>query len=228
MRVSKRQRAPSALLVTLAAGAVLALSGSGSSVAADLPPPRFAQSVDIGLISGVVIVRPPTGPAFRLGSEDRNIPVGSGLDTTRGAVDLRAAYAPTGGSGGTRTSGVQDGHFSGGVFGVVQRRSQAGLTVLDLEVALSASQACASPPATADVARTSSRVLALLRASVHGSFRTRGRYSAATARGTQWEMIDRCDGTLTKVVRGVVVVNDFRLHRNIAVSAGQSYLARAP
>ncbi len=221
------------LCSVLAAGAVLVtLAGGGSSVAANLPPPRFAQSVDIGLISGVVIVRPPTGPAFRLGTEDRNIPVGSGLDTTHGAVDLRAAYAPTGGAPGTGTSSVQDGHFSGGLFAVLQRRSQAGLAVLDLETTLNTSQACAPQSATADVtaqvARASPRVLSLLRASVHGSFRTRGRYGAATARGTQWEMVDRCDGTLTKVVRGVVVVNDFRLHKNFAVSAGQSYLAKAP
>jgi hypothetical protein len=39
---------------------------------------------------------------------------------------------------------------------------------------------------------------------------------------------DRCDGTLTKVTRGVVNVNDFRARRNVTVRAGKSYLARAP
>ena len=47
-------------------------------------------------------------------------------------------------------------------------------------------------------------------------------------RGTIWETIDRCDGTLTKVRRGVVVVRDNRKRRNITVRAGKSYLARAP
>ena len=37
---------------------------------------------------------------------------------------------------------------------------------------------------------------------------------------------DRCDGTLTKVRRGVVVVRDFRLRRTIIVRAGESYLAK--
>jgi len=30
-----------------------------------------------------------------------------------------------------------------------------------------------------------------------GRFRTRGRYSSATVRGTDWTVTDRCDGTLT-------------------------------
>ena len=46
-------------------------------------------------------------------------------------------------------------------------------------------------------------------------------------RGTRWEMIDRCDGTLTKVQRGSVVVRDFRKKKNVVVKAGKSYLARA-
>ena len=61
-----------------------------------------------------------------------------------------------------------------------------------------------------------------------GVFAPRGRYSAATVRGTIWDTIDRCDGTLTKVKRGVVVVRDNRKRRNITVRAGKSYLARAP
>ena len=44
---------------------------------ASLPPPRFARSVDIGLVSGTVIVTPPGGHSFKLGNQDRNIPVGS-------------------------------------------------------------------------------------------------------------------------------------------------------
>jgi hypothetical protein len=47
-------------------------------------------------------------------------------------------------------------------------------------------------------------------------------------RGTIVTIADRCDGTLTRVQRGVVVVRDFRRRRTIVVRAGQSYLARAP
>ncbi|MEA2299800.1 MAG: hypothetical protein QOE44_335, partial [Solirubrobacteraceae bacterium] len=38
---------------------------------------------------------------------------------------------------------------------------------------------------------------------------------------------DRCDGTLTTVKRGSVVVSDFRRRRQIVVRAGRSYLAKA-
>ena len=47
-------------------------------------------------------------------------------------------------------------------------------------------------------------------------------------RGTVWDTIDRCDGTLTKVRRGRVVVRDFRRKQNIVLTAGKSYLAKAP
>ena len=206
----------------LAAIAATAIAADGSSAAAGLAPPRFAKSVDIGLISGVVLVRPPAGPPFQLGTQDRNIPVGSRLDSTHGAVDLRAAYAPA-----QRTRGVQDGNFSGGLFDIQQQRGQGGLTELDLKTTVNRAKTCA-PASAATSARLSSRVLALVKAKVHGSFRTRGSYGAATARGTQWQLIDRCDGTLTNVSSGVVIVDDFRLHRQLAVSAGHSYLALAP
>ena len=39
-----------------------------------------------------------------------------------------------------------------------------------------------------------------------GKFRTSGKYSSATVRGTIWLVQDRCEGTLTKVSRGTVQV----------------------
>jgi len=44
-----------------------------------------------------------------------------------------------------------------------------------------------------------------------GRFRTAGRYSAATVRGTWWLVEDRCDGTLTRVRRGEVEIEDFTI-----------------
>ncbi|HEY3543878.1 MAG TPA: Ig-like domain-containing protein [Gaiellaceae bacterium] len=61
--------------------------------------------------------------------------------------------------------------------------------------------------------------------SAKGNFRTRGRYASATVRGTIWLVQDRCDGTLTQVVEGVVDVLDATRHRTVAVNAGASYLA---
>ena len=61
-----------------------------------------------------------------------------------------------------------------------------------------------------------------------GRFTTKGRYSSATVRGTHWLVQDRCDGTLTRVLRGVVKVQDFRHHKTVNVRAGHTYLATAP
>ena len=74
----------------------------------------------------------------------------------------------------------------------------------------------------------SRRLIRRLRARGRGRFRTRGRYSSATVRGTTWTIADRCDGTLTSVRSGTVAVRDFRRRRTIIVRAGKAYLARAP
>jgi hypothetical protein len=70
-------------------------------------------------------------------------------------------------------------------------------------------------------------VLGKLWGSGKGKFRTDGRYSSATVRGTIWLVQDECDGTLTKVKRGTVQVRDLRRKKTITVKAGHSYLARA-
>ena len=57
-------------------------------------------------------------------------------------------------------------------------------------------------------------------------FRTRGANSVATVRGTRWWTEDRCDGTLTRVRQGSVIVRNLRTGRRVIVRAGHSYLAR--
>ncbi len=60
----------------------------------------------------------------------------------------------------------------------------------------------------------------------HGQYSTRGQNSVATVRGTYWETINRCDGTLTTVKQGLVSVRDLHRHRSVLVRAGHSYLAK--
>ena len=118
---------------------------------------------------------------------------------------------------------MQSGDFSAGVFQVLQSRRLHELT--DLNLAGGNFRACTARGSGATLA--SSRVIRRLRGSARGRYRTRGRYSAATVRGTTWDTVDRCDGTLTVVRRGVVVVRDLRKRRNITVRARHSYLTRA-
>jgi hypothetical protein len=57
--------------------------------------------------------------------------------------------------------------------------------------------------------------------------KARGDYATAAAAGTVWEISDRCDGTLTRVVSGTVSVTDRVLDKTVKVEAGDTYLACA-
>jgi len=67
----------------------------------------------------------------------------------------------------------------------------------------------------------------LLKASTHGKFRSTGRYSSATVRGTIWTIADRCDGSVVHAIRDTVLVQDFVRHITVILHAGHTYPARA-
>ena len=184
-----------------------------------------------GPVSGDVLVGIPArgarasqkGIRFVPLTSPRQIPIGSFLDTSNGTVALRTARDRTGAEQPrqTRRRAVP------GACGS-RRQSAKGLTELRLKGSAAGFRSCGAGSRGAGAA-LSRRTVRRLRASAKGRYRTRGRHSAATVRGTRWVTEDRCDGTLTKVQRGTVVVRDFHLPESIApVTAGKSYLARAP
>ena len=59
-----------------------------------------------------------------------------------------------------------------------------------------------------------------------GKFRTKGRYAAATVRGTKWLVTDTCTTTTTRVTQGAVTVRDTVRKRNVVVRKGGRYVAR--
>ena len=199
----------------------------------DLPAPVLGRTVNAEPVSGEVTVAIPAGAdsagdartaqkglRFIPLREARQLPVGTFFNTRKGRVRLQTAT--------TRRGRRQAGVFSGGLFQTLQsrRRSARGLTELRLKGSSFRRCARAGHGSGASTARHSKRRIRRLRGNARGRFRTRGRYSAATVRGTIWEVSDRCDGTLTKVSRGRVSVRDFRRRRNVLVRAGKSYLAR--
>jgi hypothetical protein len=101
--------------------------------------------------------------------------------------------------------------------------------VLSAELALNGGDfgGCAGGAARA-AGGPAGKVVRSLWASGKGRFRTKGRYATATVRGTKWQTTDQCDGTLTTVTEGAVLVRDLRLKKNVVVSSGSSYLAKAP
>jgi hypothetical protein len=223
--------------------ATTAASGSSPPAAttSSVPPPVLGKSVDVELVSGTVLIAlPSTGSASFVGpleaaiesaskglkfiplTEARQIPVGSTLDATAGVARITTATATVG--------KTQTGEFGAGIFKLLQSRKQKGLTELDIDDNRGAKQACASLGKKAAVAakHLSSKTLGRLNANAHGSFSAHGQYSASTVRGTVWSVANQCDGTLTKVARGVVSVRDFRRRKTITLHSGQSYLAKAP
>jgi hypothetical protein len=212
------------------------------------PPPVLGKSVDVKPVSGVVFIKPPPGkslslsdgplarasvakgPAFIPLTEARQLPTGTQVDARQGSLQLIAAS--------TSHGKTQVGVFGGGLFAIAQDRSRLskGLTTLSLlEGAFPGAPSYARCKAhhvrdrpAAQAASLSPQILQTLRARDNrGHFRTRGRYSAATVRGTVWDTIDRCDGTLTVVHRGTVLVTDFARRVTVSVHAGHSYLAKA-
>jgi hypothetical protein len=59
----------------------------------------------------------------------------------------------------------------------------------------------------------------------HGRFSTRGRYAAATVRGTIWEMADYTNGSLCADKLGLVSVLDLVKSSTVELRTGQSYFA---
>ena len=192
-------------------------------------PPTVGKDVNVGAVKGNVLIAIPSGGAraaqkgveFVPLEEARQIPVGSFLDTTNGTVALSSAKDQAG--------KIQTAKFAAGVFQVLQSRKRAakGLTELRMKGSDAEFKRCGSGKNSANASALSRRAIRRLRAKADGRFRSRGRNSAATVRGTRWVMEDRCDGTLTSVKRGKVAVRDFRLKKTIVVTAGKSYLAAA-
>jgi hypothetical protein len=203
-------------------GGAVGCGAAGGAGGPSPPAPVFARTVVLNPINGKVLIELPGGShRFVRLTAPKAVPLGTVLDTTAGMVSLTSANPGTG----QVRAREQAGRFFGGIFRVGQSRTAGGLVDLAMRDNLSR---VACQAASARAAALSPKVLGLLRGVAKGRFRTTGRFAAATVRGTDWGVRDRCDGTLTVVRRGVVSVRDFRLHKTVTVPAGHTYLAKAP
>lgn len=182
---------PALLLV-----AVLPVALVAAAPAAPAPEPEQGRYVVLEPVSGDVEVRPASSTRYRDLDARRRYPVGVTVDAQEGAVRLIVGRGDDG--------GVSRAVFSDGKFTVTQAREGDPVATLRLT---GPSYADVCDGATA-AAKRRKRVRRLW-GDGKGSFRTSGRYSAATVRGTRWLTEDRCDGTITRVVRGEVRVDDF-------------------
>ena len=187
--------------------------GEGAAV-----EPKLATSVAVGPGRGAVRVRRPGHSTFVPLESGSELPIGAEVDARRGGVTLTAALP----SGETQT-----GRFGGGRF--VIRQTERGRVDLHLRGRACPRRSVAHGSAVAQASRKRRRSRSRRRLwgrDKGGRFRTHGRHSHATVRGTRWVVADRCDGTLTRVTEGSVVVRDKVRRKRVIVRVGERYLAR--
>jgi hypothetical protein len=194
---------------------------------------KFAERVGAEPTGGTIQVRLPGAEDFVPLSTDASLPVGTVVDATEGLVEVMSEAAPDG----TEQNAV----VAGGVFRIAQDKA-SGIT--DLKLQGGDFSACGAKgddddeDADVPAARAASKgkrggkkrkggqVARGIWAAGKGRFRTSGRHSAATVRGTRWATVDRCQSTTTKVFEGVVDVRDFETGRTITLRAGERHVAR--
>jgi hypothetical protein len=191
--------------------------GSEAPGATPPPAPDIGSSVLAAPASGELLVRRPSSSQFvplEIGGE---LPMGTVIDASQGTLAITSAL-PRG--------TTQTGHFGGGLFTI--RQGRRGYLDLYLRGRLACGDAAASVARTAatSTAAAASKKRRLWGRDDGGRFRTHGRNSHATVRGTRWLVADSCKGTLTRVTRGSVVVTDRVRGKRIALEAGERYLAR--
>ena len=205
-------------------------------------PPVPGKTFDARVVSGDVFIKypPGTGPRAAVTPPKgfvplkgaANVPMGAQLDTRAGRVAVTSAADTSG-------SKTQTADFYDGIFQVKQsmpkkkpKKPKALITDLVLKGEPPRSECAPIKGAAAAAAKKKKRgaksVLGGLWGNGKGKFRTDGKYSSATVRGTIWLTQDRCDGTLTRVKRGTVSVRDFKRQQD-GVGQGRAQLpARAP
>jgi hypothetical protein len=169
------------------------------------PTPVANQTVNAQPVSGTVLVKVNGRFVPLVPSLIRN---GTEVDARKGVVQITTAQGEVA-------------RFYDGVFKITQA---GGLTTLTLTEKLTGCPKARRSTASAAAKKPKTRKLW---GDGKGRFKTKGQYSAATVRGTKWLVQDSCTTTLTRVVQGVVEVEDFAKKKQVLVKQGKRYSARA-
>lgn len=206
---------------------------------APAPQPSFRSAAVATPVRGTIRVRVPGTRRFVPVTAALRLPMGSEIDALDGAVALR--FRTTRG-GREATATVSDGRFVLRQSAVRDGGHYPGVLVLsgpllDCPKPAKRARRKADPRGQRSGPRAAKRKSTRKRGrrvtvDARGKIKTRGKYGAATVRGTRWTMIDRCatvprPGTLTIVREGRVAVDSFVLRKRTLVRAGTSYLAPA-
>jgi hypothetical protein len=209
------QSSPGDTTPDVSGGDALPDQGGEASPAGGLRP-TLGASVVVHAVAGRVLIRRPGSGRFARMAADAEIPFDSEIDASHATISLTSALP----SGRTQT-----GRFGGGRFQL--RDGRQGYVDLYLRDRACPRSRRHTQAGSASAASAQRRRRNHLWGHDHGGrFRTHGRHSQATVRGTRWLVADRCDGTLTLVTKGSVVVRDTIHHRRLVLHAGERYLAR--
>jgi hypothetical protein len=173
------------------------------------PTPTFDREVVVAPVRGTVLVCPPRSrrcDPLRAGDA---IPLGSTIDTKKGEVELTSLSS--------RGGRPQTARFRDGIFRVTQSGAFTDLTL---------TEALAPCSKRARAAQSKKPKARKLWGDGKGKFRTKGRYAAATVRGTRWLTQDTCAGTLIRVTQGAVNVRDNVKRKTVIVRKGKRYTAK--
>ena len=173
------------------------------------PTPTFNDEVVVEPVRGTVLVCPPRSTRcvpLRAGDA---IPMGSTIDTKKGEVELTSLPSPRWHAADREVLATASSASPS------RRRSPSSRSPRS-----STAPAAPAPPQKKPKSRK-------LWGDGKGKFRTKGRYAAATVRGTKWLVQDACTTTLVRVTQGSVSVRDQVRKRNVIVRKGKSYTARA-
>jgi uncharacterized delta-60 repeat protein len=210
------------------ASATAASSVAVSAAAQPAPRPLLSQQGVARPVRGIIRIRLPGTKKFVTITELTAIPNGTEIDARRGRVLLTVLHDASGRLDGARFYAgrfifnqgrgavpVTTLRLSGGSFAACGRKAKARRSLFAVASA-SAQKGGKKKP------------VRKLWGDGRGKFRTRGRWGAATVRGTKWLTQDRCDGTRIKVVRGKVDADDLVRPRrkNKRLNAGDAILIR--
>ena len=173
--------------------------------------PTLYKTFFLTALSGTVRYHTPDGSYKQLPNGTIELPFGSVVDATDGHALITVESDSSG--------GVQQVEIWAGKAGVFQVGNPA---VTELRLAGGDFSVCAGSSRTKRVRTSGAKVIRQLWASAKGRFRTKGRYGAATVRGTKWSTEDLCLATRFTVVEGIVSVFDFRRKTTTALRAGQT------
>jgi hypothetical protein len=191
-------------------------------------PPIAGQTFNAAPEGGEVLVRRPADGQLIPLEQGASLPLGTHVDARDGAVDIQTAPAEN------VAAATQDAQFHGGMFRVAQAPNKNKVVRIDLlhgefaEVCGKQGARKRSDRKRGVLARAAGRrrVLRRLWGKGKGRFRTRGRHAAATVRGTEWSIADRCDETSVRVHEGVVDVENLLTGAVVTLRAGDRYSAR--